>query len=54
MVMTEACVQMNGIHDRMPVILQSETIETWLNGATDEAKSLCVPYFGILTIEKTA
>ncbi len=54
MMMTEACVQMDGIHDRMPVILQGETIETWLNGAPDEARSVCAPYMAILAIEKTA
>ncbi len=53
MVMTEACVDFAGIHDRMPVILSGETREQWLLGATSEALELCQPYAGQLVIERT-
>jgi putative SOS response-associated peptidase YedK len=53
MVMTEACVHMDNIHDRMPVILEPDRVDLWLHGSREEALSLCVPYAGLLSIERT-
>ena len=53
MVMTAACVDMDGIHDRMPVVLSQQAAEVWQNGSMEEARSLCVPWSGRLMIERT-
>jgi len=53
MVMTEACVHVAGIHDRMPVILRPDDWRQWTDAPPDEAKALCVPYTGEMTIERT-
>lgn len=53
MMMTEASITMEGIHDRMPVILVPDQHEQWLAGSTDDALALCQPYPGILTIDRT-
>ena len=34
------------IHDRMPVILRPDSIETWLSGSTETALKLLTPYSG--------
>jgi putative SOS response-associated peptidase YedK len=44
MVMTEACIHVADVHDRMPVILARETWGDWLDGAPDAARLLCQPY----------
>ena len=46
MVMTEACIHVAGVHDRMPVILSPATQPAWTDGSPDEARALCVPYSG--------
>ena len=53
LVMTDASEAMQGIHDRMPVILTPETREQWLKGSPEEALGLCKPYSGELAIDRT-
>lgn len=45
-VTTDANGRVAEIHDRMPVILPDEAVETWLQGAPDEARALLKPYEG--------
>lgn len=54
MVMTNACIHVAGIHDRMPVILAPGDYATWVDGPADEARALCVPWGGEMTVERTA
>ena len=54
MVMTGACELVQGVHDRMPVILQRETWGDWLNGPPDAAKLLCQPYPADIVVRRTA
>ncbi|MDG6078591.1 hypothetical protein E3U23_05205 [Erythrobacter litoralis] len=53
MVMTEACIHVASIHDRMPVIVGQSDRETWLAGPPNEAKALCRPFEGALHIDRT-
>lgn len=53
MVMTEACAHVQGVHDRMPVILQRHTWADWLDGPPDNARLLCQPYPAELAIRRT-
>jgi len=54
MVMTDACIDMGDIHDRMPVILAPEDRAAWLVGTPEEALALCRPFTGELHIERTS
>ncbi len=54
MVMTEACVHVQDVHDRMPVILRRETWDDWLDGAPDGARLLCQPYPADMVVRRTA
>lgn len=54
MVMTDGCVQMGPIHDRMPVILADEDAAVWTHGSVEAALALCRPYEGLLRIDRTA
>lgn len=54
MVMTEACVHVADVHDRMPVILRREDWADWLDGAPDAAGLLCRPYPDLMVVERTA
>lgn len=54
MVMTEACIHVSGVHDRMPVILQRETWGDWLDGPPDNARLLCQPYPADMAVRRTA
>src|SRR5690606_30465789 len=45
-VTTDANESVARIHDRMPVILPMESLETWLTGAPEEACRLLTPYAG--------
>jgi putative SOS response-associated peptidase YedK len=54
MVMTEACVQMGEIHDRMPVILDPGDHQQWTRGSPEGALALCAPYEGQMAVERTA
>jgi putative SOS response-associated peptidase YedK len=53
MVMTEACVHVASIHDRMPVILQLDQWQAWTDGPADVARTLCAPYEGEMAIRRT-
>ena len=44
MVMTDACAQVAGVHDRMPAILPRSAWVDWLDGPPDAAHLLCRPY----------
>ena len=41
---TEANEQVARIHDRMPVILPMDAIDTWLTGPVEQARALLKPY----------
>ena len=41
---TDANEQVASIHDRMPVILPMDAIDTWLRGPIDQARALLKPY----------
>lgn len=53
MVMTEACIHVAGVHDRMPVILPPDQWSTWTSGPSEAARELCVPYGGVMTVNRT-
>lgn len=52
-VITDASEPMQGIHDRMPVILPPEAQEQWLKGSPADAFGLCKPYEGELVLDRT-
>ena len=54
MVMTEACIHVADVHDRMPVILARETWGDWLDGAPDAARLLCQPYPSDMVVTRTS
>lgn len=54
MVMTDACAQVQDVHDRMPVILSREAWADWLDGAPDGARTLCQPYPADMIVRRTA
>lgn len=54
MVMTEACIHVADVHDRMPVILARDTWADWLDGPPDAARLLCQPYPAEMTVRRTA
>lgn len=53
MVMTEACVHLAGVHDRMPVILAAGEREAWVAGSAADALALCRPWGGAMTVDRT-
>ncbi len=53
MIMTDASEQATKVHNRMPVILTPDAYSTWREGTTADAKALCVPFTGELTIDQT-
>jgi putative SOS response-associated peptidase YedK len=53
MVMTEACVHVAGVHDRMPVVLQRDAWCRWTDAPPDQAKALCAPYAGEMSVRHT-
>lgn len=53
MVMTEACIHVAGVHDRMPVILPPADWQRWTDGTQSEALQLCRSYAGEMTIRRT-
>jgi putative SOS response-associated peptidase YedK len=53
MVMTEACVHVAGVHDRMPVVLQRDHWAKWVEGAPEEVRKLCRPYPAAMTVDRT-
>lgn len=53
MVMTEACIQIADVHDRMPVIVRREDWAGWLDGPADAARVLCRPYPDVMQVRRT-
>ena len=54
-VMTEACLELQEVHDRSPVILDPEHWDTWLNAPLDELYQFDQPYPGDrLNVEHTS
>ena len=53
MVMTEACIHVADVHDRMPVILRRSDWGDWLDGAPDTAGLLCRPFPDLMTCDRT-
>jgi putative SOS response-associated peptidase YedK len=53
MTLTEACIHIAGVHDRMPVILRRDEWTDWLDGAPDAAGLLCRPYPDAMASERT-
>ena len=49
-VTTDANEQVARIHDRMPVILPMDAIDTWLTAPPDEARALLKPYEGPMAL----
>jgi putative SOS response-associated peptidase YedK len=45
-VTTDANAHVAKIHDRMPVILPMDAVETWLTGPAETALALLAPYAG--------
>lgn len=54
MVMTEACIHVADVHDRMPVILRRDDWSDWLNGPPDAARLLCRPYPDLMAAKRTS
>ena len=54
MVMTEACIHVADVHDRMPVILKRQDWADWLDGPPDAAGLLCRPYPDLMVVNRTA
>lgn len=54
MVMTEACIHVADVHDRMPVILRRQDWADWLDGPPDSATLLCRPYPDLMVKERTS
>jgi putative SOS response-associated peptidase YedK len=50
MVMTEACVHVANVHDRMPVVLRPGDWSRWTDAPAEEARQLCVPYPGAMVV----
>jgi putative SOS response-associated peptidase YedK len=53
MVMTECGNVCSEVHSRMPVILHPADCQRWTDGEPDEARALCVPYSGAMTLDST-
>ena len=54
MVMTEACIHVADVHDRMPVILRQQDWSDWIDGLPDTAALLCRPYPDLMVKDRTA
>lgn len=53
MVITDAAPTVANVHHRMPVLLAPQDWQSWLNGDPATALSLCRPWPGEITVEKT-
>jgi putative SOS response-associated peptidase YedK len=53
MIMTEACIHVADVHDRMPVILRRCDWHDWLGGTPDDARILCRPYPDTMVVNRT-
>jgi putative SOS response-associated peptidase YedK len=54
MVMTDACVCVSDVHDRMPVVLQRDHWGRWADGTPEEARALCQPYPAPMTVDRSS
>jgi putative SOS response-associated peptidase YedK len=54
MVMTEACIHVADVHDRMPVILKRSDWADWLEGPPDAASVFCRPYPDLIACDRTS
>jgi putative SOS response-associated peptidase YedK len=54
MVMVDGCPQMAEVHDRMPVLLQTDQYDQWMRGTPEEAFSLVKTCHAELMVDKTA
>jgi putative SOS response-associated peptidase YedK len=53
-VMAEACIHVERVHDRMPVILRPDDWIRWTDAPSEDVRALCVPYPGEMAINRTA
>ncbi|MEN7538801.1 SOS response-associated peptidase [Aurantiacibacter flavus] len=53
MVMTEACIHVADVHDRMPVVLRRNEWSDWLEGPAKTAREFCRPYPDRMAIDRT-
>ena len=53
MVMTDADGLAAEVHSRMPVLLADADIRVWTAGSPDDARGLCKPWQGELTLDRT-
>jgi len=53
MVLTDACIHVADVQDRMPVILRREDWGDWLDGPSNAAGLLCRPYLELMVVERT-
>ena len=53
MIMTEACIHVQGVHDRMPVIVSRQDWHTYLGNDVQAAFDLCLPYAGDMAVRRT-
>ena len=53
MVMTDADGDAAKVHSRMPVLLAPDDYGRWTDGTPEEARMLCSPWLGDLTIDRT-
>ena len=51
--MTEACIHVADLHDRMPVIVRREDWGDWLEGPPDAAGLLCRPFPELMVVNRT-
>ncbi len=54
MVMTDAAGDAARVHTRMPVLLTSSDHSAWISGSPEEARSLCAPWEGALSLDRTS
>ena len=50
--MTEACIHVADVHDRMPVILQRHDWTDCLDGPPDAAGLLCRPFPDLMVVNR--
>ena len=54
MVMTDSAGSVaQDVHSRMPVLLAPDDYSRWVSGSADEAKKLCTPWKGEISIDRT-
>lgn len=53
MVMTDAAGLAAEVHTRMPVLLAAADCRAWTSGTPEEARGLCVPWRGALSLDRT-